>query len=312
MVSNLSVLSENFLYLCEQTNFKPCRMIDAVENNGCQYFYLYPANYYILDVAFFFLSFVVFLFFVIFIRVFKNWEIEFQNQRETRGSQFWKAHMVLIGVSCLVWGIVHTFITTMGSSQNFFYALKYGIYNAAQVMLVFIALIDMQLLWDNTIIFIIALVGAAIVCFFSVTMTSNHSLIILMSLGFPVGAQLFHFFAMIPVLIVRRLYTCIIYLVMMLLTSLGPLIIDLYFSPQICSMFSGYFTSSSVAILVFIFYRVMCSIFYTNLKKAERFDGLPPDKKKVGAPTVEDDNLPNIIELDDYSYTYTYTDEDGI
>jgi hypothetical protein len=300
-------------YLCEKTNFRLCRLAGVIENNGCDYSTITgtDGDPFIIDIITIVLAIVVFAFYIIFLNSFKEYPIKFQNQRATRGKLFYKTHLILMGISALVWGIEHSLIPIDGKDLHFFIILRYVFLNAGEIMLLFIALIDSQLMPANMIFYYISLGVSVIIGLLSFMMFSESlakNTIAIFGIGIPAGCAIFHFFSMTVVCIFRRILRAIGYTFLMLIFNFLPIIFEIFLNEPLCNVSVGYFSGSSLAILIFAFYRVFISLFYPILKKNERVDGLGNERKLLKGPDEDDSDLPAIIDLDDYPYDYTYSE----
>jgi hypothetical protein len=216
-----------------------------------------------------------------------------------------------MGVSALVWGIQQSLIPIDGGSLHFFIALRYVFLNAGEVMLLFIALLDSQIIPGTMLMFYIALGVSIFIGLLSFIMLSESvakSTIAIFGIGIPIGCAFFHCFSIIIISIIRKITKAIVYVCLMFLCNFLPHIFELFLNEPLCNSSAGYFTGTSLAILIFTLYRVFIQLFYTIFKMNERTDGLGNERKRLKGPDEDDSDLPAIIEIDDYPYDYTYSE----
>jgi hypothetical protein len=134
--------------------------------------------------------------------------------------------------------------------------------------------------------------------------------IITLGIFFPIFSGFFHLFTMIPVCIKRKIWSAIAYCFLMFGFNVASIFVDMYGNGPICQGTTGILSGSSVAVLLYAFYRVFVQVFYVELKKAERDDGLPLKRRKMDDPSSDDINKPFPVEFKDYSYSYTYSESE--
>jgi hypothetical protein len=300
-------------YICDNSNFRLCRLAGTLENSGCDYFTITSEakDPKVSDIISFILSIIVFLFFCLFLGAFKDYALKYQNQRATRGKLFYRTHLIAMGIQSLIWGIEQSLIPIDCSALHFFIVLRYVFLNIGEVMLLFIGLLDSHIISGSRVTFFVSLgisivVGAASFAMMSESVAKKT--IVIFGIGIPMGCAFFHFLSMIVVCAIRKLKSAAGYAFMMLACNFLPIIFEIFVNEPLCTVSAGYFTGNALAVLVLAFYRVFISLFYTELKKVERVDGLGGERKILKGPGEDDSDLPAIIDLDDYPYDYTYSE----
>ena len=81
----------------------------------------------------------------------------------------------------------------------------------------------------------------------------------------------------------------------------------MYANGPLCTATSGWLTGSSLACLIFGFYRAFMQKYFFELKKSERLDGLTTIKRGLDEVSSSELDRPVPIELSDYTYSYTDT-----
>ncbi|OHT03485.1 hypothetical protein TRFO_29152 [Tritrichomonas foetus] len=299
-------------YLCDKTNFRQCRLFEMIENNDCPaYQILIGESFVLYDLPFLILSVIVAIFFILFVSFLKEIKRKYHNQRKTRGTWYWRIHLILSGIQVLVWAISLSIVATMGDTQNSLIIIRGLFLNMAQALLFWITLVDIQLIpatgWYMHVLCALftIVIGILWALMFS---KENAAGVILMGIAVPIGCSIFHFLAMLPVVLYRKMWLGVLYLFLMAAFNIGYQVIDLFLNGPLCNASSGWFSGSSLAVLVFAFYRVVVQLFFTELKKAEKDDGLPVRKRRLSEPSSSELNKPLPVELSDYTYSYTYTD----
>lgn len=306
-----SIAPTSLINLCD-TNFKLCRLAGVIENNACMYYVISVGSGSLINIITLILAICVFVFFEFFNSAFKTWEVKFEGQRPTRGSKLYKTHFFILGAYVLVWGLSESVAPTVGRAQNFFIALKYVFLNAGETILFCITLLDAQLIPDGIPTLIGSIVVAIIVgliSFIPLAESVAASSISFFGLGLPIGFVTFHTIVMFCVCITRKIWRAIFFLILMWATNAGPILIEMYASKGLCTISVGWFTSGSLAILILGFYRLIISFYYPCLKRNEMKDCLGSKKVYLGQQ-VDDENVPCLIDGEDYTYEYTYTDVD--
>ena len=299
--------------LCEKANFRLCRLAGTIENNGCDYWAILDSvkEQKVVDLISFILSIIVFIFFCVFLGTFKNFEVRYQRQRETRGKFFYRTHLILMGISVLVWGIEQSLCPMDGGALHFFIVLRYVFLNAGEAMLVCIALLDSQVISDSRLSFFVSLAVSIVIgllSFLTLSESLAKSMIAIIGLAIPLGCALFHFLSMIVVCAIRKIPAAIGYAALMFVCNFAPIIFETFVNEPLCNISVGYFTGNALGVLIIAFYRVFISLFYPLMKKSEVFDGLGGERKLLLKPGEDDPNLPAVIDLDDYPYDYTYSE----
>ena len=299
-------------YACDNFNFRPCRIDDIIENNGCPSNQIIIKNTFVFyDLFFFIFAVIIAIMFFVLIPFMKSYEVVYVNQRKPRGNWYWKAHVLLCGFYVLVWAISVSITSEFNKVQKVFIVLKGVFQNMAQGLLFIITIIDMQIIpqrwmrscvWHVFASLIVILIG---VLWFTQLSNATSSGLIMMGIVVPIGCSLFHLFGMIPVIIYRKVKICIVFLIFMTICNVGHQIIDICVQGPLCGATKGYFTGTSLAVIIFAFYRVFLQLFFQKFKESEKLDGLT-EKKRLDAEDSGD--IPYPIEIEDYSYTYTYTD----
>jgi hypothetical protein len=299
------------MMLCEQTHFRPCRLTGKVENHGCPglQFGTWTVVY---DLPFFVLSVIVTVFFLASITILKDYELKWKGQRPTRGVLYWRAHLVACGLSALFYGVSVTFTSADGRGQRVMLVIRGICQLCAALLLIWIAFVDMQLLPANWWMHIPVLLLSVGLSFIWIALYNNptSSGIITLGILIPICSAFFHFFAMVPVCVKRKLWSGLAYCFLMLGFNVAATFVDMYGNGPICEGTAGILSGSSVGVLLYAFYRVFVQVFYTELKKAERDDGLPLKRRKIDDPSSSDVNKPFPVEFKDYSYSYTYSESD--
>ena len=183
-------------------------------------------------------------------------------------------------------------------------------------VLFYIALMDMHVLPGNDFVAYIICAVVALVfglpIFGALGKSASSGAAINMIFGFfiPLGVPMFHFFSMLPILIVRKLWKGIAFLCCTTVCSLLTQILNVFVQGPICEGTSGYLTGASLGALICAFYRVFLQLYYKTLKDSEAKDDLPPNPKKINEMSTSELNRPFAIEISDYSYNYTYPDTD--
>jgi hypothetical protein len=136
--------------------------------------------------------------------------------------------------------------------------------------------------------------------------------IITYALVIPLGATFFHLMAMFPVLIVRKLWLGLGYLVLMDGFMLASQFIEIAGNGFLCDMTQGMLSGSALAVLFFAFYRVFVQLYFGELKlsdKGEKLDviGVIRRAKRLGDESSSKETKPLPLQFADYSYDYTYT-----
>ena len=187
--------------------------------------------------------------------------------------------------------------------------------NCGYGMLFWATLVDMQILpatgwYMHVIAYIFAIAVGGV---FGLTLLDNPSEtgIMLMGIGIPVAVSAFNLLGMLPVVLYRKLWTCVLFLLAMFILKVGTLALELFLHGIICQGTEGYFSGQGLSVLIFCFYRMVTQLYYMALKKAERDDGLPPKRKLLDETSSSEKNKPMAINISDYSYSYTSTDSDG-
>ena len=141
------------------------------------------------------------------------------------------------------------------------------------------------------------------------------NIIAIWGIAIPVGCAFFHFLSMIPVLIIRDMKKELLYLAGMFVCQILPLIFEMFVNGPICDATDGWFPGSPLGVVVYAFYRALVPQYYSKLKrKGERADGLNANNKvRIGDEDANQD-IPALIDIEDYPYDYTYSeiDEDRI
>lgn len=299
-------------YACDKFNFRPCRLDDIIENNGCPSNQIIIGdNYVFYDLFFFILSVIIAIMFFVLIPFMKPYEVVYINQRKARANWYWKTHVILCGVYVLFWTISYSLASEFNGIQKVFIILRGVFLNMAQVLLFIITIIDMQIIpqccmrawaWHLTASIITTIVG---LLWFTQISKPTSSGLIMMGIAIPIGCSLFHLLGMIPVVIYRKTWKSLIFLILMTICNIGHQILDICVQGPLCEATSGFFTGASLSVIVFAFYRVFVQLYFQNFKDSEKLDGLT-EKKRLDQENSSD--FPYPIEKTDYSYTYTYTD----
>lgn len=300
-----------FEYTCDKYNFRPCRLDNIIENNNC------PANqiligdsYVLYDIFFLILSVIVAILFVVLLPCMKPYEVLYYNQRKARGTWYWKSHLFISGIYLLVWGISVSITSIYDNNQKVFIVLAGIFQNWAQSILIFCALVDtllipqklMQKCWWHILVGVITCI-IGLIYLIELWVPTRVGLMFL-GIVVPVGCSSFYFLSMIPVLIYRKEFLGLVYLIFITICNIGHQIFNLTIHGLLCTKTLGYFSGSSLSVVIFAFYRIFVQLYFQRLKEAERFDGLT-EKRRL---SEELSNLPLPIEISDYSYSYTYTD----
>lgn len=299
-------------YACDKFNFRPCRIDDIIENNGCPSNQIIIGDTYVFyDLFFFILSVIIAIMFFVLIPFMKPYDVIYVNQRKARGNWYWKTHVILCGVYVLFWAVSVSLVAEFNNTQKIFIVLKGVFQNMAQGLLFIITIIDMQLIpqccmrkWPWHVAAGIITVVIGVLWFIELSNPTGPGLI-MMGIAVPIGCSLFHLFGMIPVIIYRKTWKSLIFLICMTICNIGHQIIDICVQGPLCEATKGYFTGSSLAVIVFAFYRVFVQLYFQNFKDSEKLDGLT-ERKRLDEEDSGD--IPYPIEKTDYSYTYTYTD----
>jgi hypothetical protein len=323
-------LSVIFDGVCETTNFRYCRLADVIEDHGCAGMQIGSTGAIIYDIIFLILSCIVTLFFIGFLQYLANADMEYKDQRETRGLLFWRLHLLFFGASAFFHGMAVSVTSRDDSSQHFMLVLQGATSTAGNALLVIIALVDAQIVplsripptnpkaatwrlgWHGAGIGVSVVLGLAWVIILA---APSRAAIVFFGLALPIGAALFHVAVMVPVCLVRHLPMLLFYCGMMAVTNIGSLFVDLYLNGPLCMSTDGILTGASLSVLLFAFYRVFAHLFFLNLKRGEVKDGLGVDAARANAANKRDEFKPLPIELSDYTYDYSAaespaTDED--
>lgn len=307
-----------FDYLCDRANFRYCRFRDVIENNGCPFLQIHIGKklipYVLADIPFLVLCIVVTIFFCAFIMFLKTFEVKYKKQRATRAPWYWRLHLLLCGIEVLLWGASVCLTSSDGPGQQFMMLFRGAILNMAEFLLVWIALIDMQIINPGWFVNTLAFASDVVVGFviFMVRKENPPKMqLVLFGFLFPMLFPAFHFFTMIPVCIYRKIWVGLIYLICCFVLNIGHMLIDWFANDSICAGTKGYLSGSSLSVLVFAFYRVVVQLFYTELKKSERSDGLPIKPRRLSELSSSELRKPLPIEVSDYSYSYTYTESES-
>jgi uncharacterized membrane protein (DUF441 family) len=297
------------MMLCEKTHFRPCRLTGRIENHGCPGLQIGTWTV-VYDLPFFLLSLIVAVFFLGFFIFLKDFEVKWKNQRPTRGVLYWRAHLIACGLAVFFYGVSVTFTSSDGPAQRAMLVLRGICQLSGALLLIWIAFVDMQLLpvnrWIHIAVFCVS-IGISL-CWIAMYNNPTPSGIITLGILFPIFSGFFHLFAMIPVCVKRKIWAAIGYCFLMCGFNIAAILVDMYGNAPICQGTTGILSGSSVAVLLYAFYRVFVQVFYAELKKAERDDGLPLKRRKIDDPSSDDVNKPFPVEFKDYSYSYTYSD----
>jgi len=298
--------------LCDKTNFRYCRFTGVIERNGCPglQFGTYNPLY---DLPFFVLTMIVTIFFLGFFSFLKPSKMKWKKQRPTRGVYYWQAHLVTCGLSVFFYGISVCITSKDGRQQRMCMAVRGYFQLAAALFLFWITFVDLHIIPAEPYWFmhIPALAIPLAVSFSWVGMYKNPTPAGLLTLGvlIPLGASFFHFCAMVPVCIRRKLWAAIGYCLLMLAFNIAGVFVETFGNPAICQGTTGILSGSAVSVLVYAFYRVFVQVFYTDLKKSEREDGLPlATARRTWGDPDDEEGKPFPVEFKDYSYSYTYSD----
>ncbi|EAY20745.1 hypothetical protein TVAG_391290 [Trichomonas vaginalis G3] len=304
-------MSTKLGYLCERYNYRYCRLAHIIENSGCLYETIGQGPS-ILSVIALILGLIVCFFFVLFNSSFKEWPTKWENQRPTRGAIMWKAHFFILGIYAFFWGLSESVAPNDGSGLRALLALRMVSLVAGETMLFCIALLDTQLIPATTTTTIATIVISSLIGLLSLINLSKNiaeSLIAVFGLGLPVGFIYAHFLMMVCVCCFRKLWKGLFWVFLMALTNSAPLFIEMTLNEPLCRVSVGWFPASCFGILIFGFYRLAATVFYPILKKHEAKDGLGNNRIQKGQ-AYDDENIPALIDGDDYEYSYTYTDVD--
>ncbi|KAH0785766.1 hypothetical protein GPJ56_010328 [Histomonas meleagridis] len=302
-------------YFCNETNFKVCRLFDRIENNGCPVgIYDVTDTYMMADIPFLILGIIIAVFFMALIGLLKKDELQFKHQVPTRGLFLWRSHIFAVGLSILMWTLSISFFPMDGPVEQFFIAARAACFDIAGALLIIITLVDTHLLpWDMLWVnFIELAVSLVIGLIYFVNLTNpSPSFAVFMGFIFPVACQLFLFIGMIPVLIYRRLWMGLVYLVLLSIFGIAPYFIELYANGGMCEGTAGWFTAPSLCVIIYAFYRVFIQLYFVILKADEKMDGLPPNPRRYDDVSSSELNKPLPIEVSDYTYSYTYTESEA-
>ena len=288
-------------FLCENTNFRLCRLAGVIENSGCDYAAIPTKGIpKVLSIIHLILAVIIAVFFCSFLSTIKDYKVTWIGQLETRGKWFYRIHLILMGVSILIWGIEGSLIPIDGSGLHFMICLRYVFLDASEALLVCIALVDTHLIGAGLVSFIVCTVISAIIGLLSFLMMVSSlapKLIAIFGIGIPIGCALFHFFSMIGVCIVRNIKKGLLYLTIMVLANVLPIIFEMFLNEPLCTVTVGWFPGAPLGCVLYAFYRAFIAQFYTLLKKnGEKLDGTNGNRVKLGD---EDGNMniPALIDV---------------
>jgi hypothetical protein len=295
--------------LCDQTNYRYCRLTGRIENHGCAALQL-GTGVVVYDIPLLILAIIVALFFLGFVQFLKAQKLEWKKQIPTRGVWLWRAHLFLCGLNVFFTALSVSLVATDGRPQQSMLACRGAAYFAAFVLLYWITLVDIHLVPSFLILDIVAIcVSTGLGCVFLTQLDNPTAMgMITMTILLPIGASFFNLFAMVPVCFKRKLWMGILYSFLMCGFHVCAIFVELYANAVLCDGTSGIFTGTALSILVFAFYRVFVQMFFVSLKLAEKEDDLPLKKRRDGDPDSDDPTKPFPVEFKDYSYDYTYSD----
>ena len=301
-------------YLCENTNFRLCRLAGYYENGGCEYSAIPSTGIpKVLAVVHLAVAVVVGLVFCFALGTFREYKVDYQYQIPTRGKWFYRIHLILMGISIVLWGVEMSLIPIDGTGLHFMICLRFVFLNAAEVLLVCIALIDTHIIGAGKISFIVCIIISAIIGLLSFLMMVSSlatNLIAIFGIGIPIGCALFHMLSMIGVCCIRKMMKALVYVILMGLFNALPIVMEMFVNQPLCTVTNGWLPGATLGCIFYAIYRVLIYLYYELLKKkGERFDGTHGKRILLGD---EDGNMdiPAQICVEDYTYEYTYSEVD--
>lgn len=307
---------EGFDYLCDNTNFRYCRLMEIIERNQCPAVTLGKTGIWCYDITYLVLCILAGVLFIGFVAYLKKQPIRWRHQRETRGAGYWRFHLVMFGISTVIGGVSVCLVIEDGPVQRFLTALKGATANAGYAMLFWVTLVDMQIMpatgwYMHLIAYLFSVVVGGLFLLTLVPAMNSEMALLLMGIGVPVMASAFNLLGMLPVVLYRKLWNCVLFLIAAFVLKIASLALEIFLHKVICQATQGYLTGMGASALIFCFYRMIIQLYYLALKKAERDDGLPAKRRPFDATSSSEVNKPMAINMSDYSYSYTYTDSEG-
>jgi hypothetical protein len=133
-----------FAYLCENTNFRYCRLMDIIENHGCNALQMGQTNV-VYDLPYFILSLVMAFFCCGLYWSIRPNDMVYKGQQETRGTLYCRVHLFLVGLSVFFGGVSVSLTAFDGPAQHTFMVFKGALLNMGQVLLIWITLVDLHI-----------------------------------------------------------------------------------------------------------------------------------------------------------------------
>jgi hypothetical protein len=315
-------------YLCENTNFRYCRLTGVIENHGCPALQI-GSNSIVYDIPFFILSLVVTVFLAGFFPFLRPHPIKWKRQRETRAVLLWRVHCIACGVGVFFNGLSVSMTAKDGKGQQVLMVFRGIALTAGQILLIVIALIDCHIIpqfiaqsWQFTVgVFLVA--GIIALCWLSQFANPTGIGLVGFGLFIPLFSIVFFWMSMIPVCIIRfrdpmklgkgigAIISAIAYVTLVAGLNVASIFAELFLNGAICIGTVGILSGSSLSVLFFAFYRVFVQVWFTVLKKHEIDDGLPTRPKKAEDESSSEQYRALPVEFSDYSYGYTYSSEEN-
>ena len=134
-------------WLCDNYNFKYCRLHDNIENFRCFYYSIRISkekDWAILDIIFLVVSFIVAVIVFALIPLFKNFGLYFKKQSATRGALEWRLHFFFYGLFILFWCVSYSLVTLDGPLQQYALLCRGFFLDVSEGCLFFATLIDLH------------------------------------------------------------------------------------------------------------------------------------------------------------------------
>lgn len=298
-------------YLCNETSFRYCRLMDVVENNGCPSVqFKVNDSFIITDIPFLITGVIIAAFMSCVISFLKPVPLQFKKQRKTRAIILWRAHLLILGIYVLFWVLNYSVFSIDNEFSKYLLILKGATHNVAQTLLVFITLFDIQIIPNEYLWMDISSIGVSVVLgflFFIEKAKSTAECTVILGFVYPLACSCFFLLGMIPVIIYRRQWKALVTMILAGILLIVPIFLEIYLNQTVCSKTSGWITSSTISVLCYGLYRFLIQIYFVELKKSEKYDGLPAVPKKIDDVSSSEMNKPNTIDFSDYSYSYTHS-----